>query len=307
MSKVAQLKEMGFSEAVAKKVLAECVWDVNQAIDKLLNAGVMPGEDSPAPEETGAGNSDGFDAFPPMSGGGPRVDDFHVEEPGEVEAPPSPQQQQQQQQVPQQQQQQQVPQSPQRAQQAEQAAVPEPEPSTPVVEEQVPPSSPGEVSSAQPAQAARTAASPSAATSAPDQTPPRKRLERAAQSWTQQDPSQLGIIEGQFVSVWLDTRTEHGWIHAEAYASGNSGPSTAGWLPVCVLQELPEGRRWMRAKQRWEPMDASQCGVEESACVIVWVGSKTKEGWAYVEAEEGASGVSRPGWLPVFCLEWTGN
>lgn len=46
VSRIAQLKEMGFSEEVAKRVLAECVWDVNTAIDRLLASGEM-GSSSP--------------------------------------------------------------------------------------------------------------------------------------------------------------------------------------------------------------------------------------------------------------------
>merc|ERR1719229_427022 len=41
MSRVAQLKEMGFSDEVAKRALAECAWDVNAAIDRLLSSGAM--------------------------------------------------------------------------------------------------------------------------------------------------------------------------------------------------------------------------------------------------------------------------
>jgi len=384
VSKVAQLKEMGFSEAVAKQVLAECVWDVNAAIDRLLSSGVMPGEESTPPEPSSS------EAFPSLGGGSsapapasgyhPRTEDFHVEEPGESEAyaagspgapaagffgepdrnavaleeeadagheehaeaeaaaevepmeeptvedehsqaqAPQPPQSPQPTPPPQSQQSPQASPTPQTPQQQQQEA---PVVSSPKREEQPPPAAPasptqntaGDVGAAL-AQAATPGARSGAApgpTPAPaggtgaggaDPVPPRKRLERAAQQWTQQDHAQLGVTEGQFVNTWLDTRTEHGWIHAEAFVSGNTGATTAGWLPVCVLQELPEGRRWMRALQRWVPMDETQCGVEEGASVIVWVGSRTKEGWAYVEAEEGAGGPSRPGWLPVFCLEW---
>lgn len=399
VSKVAQLKEMGFSEAVAKQVLAECVWDVNAAIDRLLSSGVMPGEESPPPAAAAPSPVPAVPAVPPMpsnseafpglsagpspaaaapppppahsaarGGYHPRSEDFHVEEPGESEglpdvgpagspapgyygeqggtgggedvvadigqqhaeeraaeanaaaeaepmeepgadddhaqaAPqqPQPQQSPKQQHSPQPQQQAapQLPQSPkQQKPHLDVEATAAASAIAAAAEEQAAPSTPtGQPTGA----AARATGTPTGA----EPVPPRKRLERAAQSWAQQDSAQLGITEGQYVSVWLDTRTEHGWIHAEAYVDGNTGEATAGWLPVCVLQELPEGRRWMRALQRWAPMDASQSDVEEGGSVIVWVGSKTKEGWAYVEAEEGiVGGPTRPGWLPVFCLEW---
>lgn len=132
---------------------------------------------------------------------------------------------------------------------------------------------------------------------------PRKRVQRMKREWTAEDPSQLTASEGDFVSVWVDTGTEHGWIHSELIGGASfDGTSKAGWLPVCVLQQLPENRRWMKTKQAWQAMGESQCNVGEGLQVVVWVDSRTAEGWIYVEASEDPN--SSPGWLPDFCLEW---
>ncbi|CAK0912166.1 unnamed protein product, partial [Prorocentrum cordatum] len=50
-------------------------------------------------------------------------------------------------------------------------------------------------------------------------------------------------------------------------------------------------------------MDENQCSVVEGSIVIVWTHSKTEEGWTYIEVEK--DGVTTPGWLPAFCLEWS--
>merc|ERR1719458_540303 len=49
LSRIAQLREMGFSDEVAKRVLSECAWDVNEAIDRLLLSGAMSSEAAAEP------------------------------------------------------------------------------------------------------------------------------------------------------------------------------------------------------------------------------------------------------------------
>ncbi|CAE8599046.1 unnamed protein product, partial [Polarella glacialis] len=128
--------------------------------------------------------------------------------------------------------------------------------------------------------------------------PAPKRLERVMQTWTADDPSQLSIVEDQFVNVWTETGTDNGWIHAEIV--GNE--ERVGWVPTIVLQKLPEGQRWMAASQNWEALDASQCSATEGDMVVVWISSLTKEGWTYSESQKDFKG-----WLPVFCLDWNEN
>lgn len=137
---------------------------------------------------------------------------------------------------------------------------------------------------------------------APVGTPPRKRIQRMKRDWTAEDPSQMGAFEGDFVSVWVETGTDHGWIHAERMTGMTDGATQVGWLPLCVLHDLPKNQRWMRTKQAWQTADVSQCNVEAFKFVIVWVDSRTAEGWTYVEASEDSN--SQPGWLPDFCIEW---
>eukprot|EP00929_Paragymnodinium_shiwhaense_P112101 TRINITY_DN80359_c0_g1_i1.p1 TRINITY_DN80359_c0_g1~~TRINITY_DN80359_c0_g1_i1.p1 ORF type:complete len:813 (-),score=159.41 TRINITY_DN80359_c0_g1_i1:230-2611(-) len=128
---------------------------------------------------------------------------------------------------------------------------------------------------------------------------PKKRIERVSRHWNGEDPSQLSVSENEYICVWVDTATEHGWIHAER----RSNPTQVGWLPCCVLQQLPDGQRWMVAKQHWQAMDDSQCMLEVGMLVVVWVTSRTAEGWTYAEAPVPSGGL-KPGWLPDFCLEW---
>eukprot|EP00930_Biecheleria_cincta_P055725 TRINITY_DN42002_c0_g1_i1.p1 TRINITY_DN42002_c0_g1~~TRINITY_DN42002_c0_g1_i1.p1 ORF type:complete len:675 (+),score=125.33 TRINITY_DN42002_c0_g1_i1:34-2058(+) len=362
MGRIAQLKEMGFSDEVSRRVLAECAWDVNKAIDRLLLTGGDLGEPAEDDAHVDEGEADGepgheengTEAPAPATsawqgqakdsaGGangrattqrGPSY--FPAESRAQASSAPAKSEDS----VPVQPEPAQTPVSPQgqagRRSWAAAAAGTAPAPSVQTPsgpsQEHAAPRSPVGLPSATtspsieqpaavdvspapaheeeepvvtpPATVAPSAAAPAATEEPAAQAPgPAKRLERALRDWTADDASQLSVTENSFVSVWIDTATDNGWIHAELAAS----EATVGWLPLCVLHRLPEGQRWMRAKQHWEAMDASQCSVENGNYVIVWVSSLTKEGWTYVEADQ-ESGVSgSKGWLPVFCLAWNDN
>jgi len=138
------------------------------------------------------------------------------------------------------------------------------------------------------------------------QAPPRKRIQRMKRPWTAEDPSQLSASESDFIQVWIDTSTDHGWVHAERLTNvGEISSSSVGWLPMCVLVQLADNRRWMKVKQQWQAIGESQTSVEQGEKVIVWIDSRTEQGWTYVEAPE--SSISTPGWLPDFCLEWNAD
>lgn len=346
LSRIAQLKEMGFSDAVAKRVLGECAWDVNAAIDKLLLSGALPGEEDDsntapqadkdvphvdvepvpaAPASAAAAapaaatrtpgdavgqdtdsqsvpkgdgdTSNGYHAKPSVSGNSAPPAEIskhaseHRDEVGQASAPAEQQF------------------TSDRLDQQTSAMTPE------VVEEMIPEtvedaSVPVDTSVIDPPIASTTqeivaedevvrdSESRGADAEASAGPVPRKRIERVMKSWSAEDPSQLSVVENEFVSVWVGTDTDNGWIHAE----GHEDAARAGWLPLCVLKPLPEGQRWMRAVQQWQAMDESQCSAQNGAMVIVWVSSRTKEGWTYAESEQG--GEMKPGWLPVFCLAW---
>mmetsp|Transcript_109103 Transcript_109103/g.307583 ORF Transcript_109103/g.307583 Transcript_109103/m.307583 type:complete len:562 (+) Transcript_109103:57-1742(+) len=273
-NRIKQLTEMGFSEEVAKRVLSECVWDVNKAIDRLLtdetlladsfsgaqDVGVFAatqGEQAQVLESASEQAHRGASALP-------ADDSHHHPWPDEVSA-----------------------------------ALPAVESAGVVAddlgaEEEVPSSiivNPGH------ATVETNVVAPTAAGAwAPS---PKKRIERVVRSWEAEDQSQLSVVEHEFVNVWVDTGTDHGWIHAER----RSGDAEIGWLPVCVLQPMPEKQRWMSTRQTWQGKDESQCNIDEGAVVVVWISTRTPQGWTYVEVEDG-TGNMRPGWLPVFCLEW---
>lgn len=309
VSKVAQLKEMGFSEEVARRVLSECVWDVNEAIDRLLAAGTLPdaiaepaGADSGPPDDVSqvpvaaGGNSSSSSApaarsQPAVRGTAP--DAAQEREPPRA-SPPSPAAGR-------------AGRSPSDA--ATSRAEPEPLPARPEpeqgpsVEEATAVPSPAPAASQEFSGAAAPPAD--AADTTPTEVAPRKRIEQVGRTWSAEDPSQLGVTDGEFVDIWTDTRTEHGWIHAERF--GSDAEPRAGWLPAFVLRELPESQRWMRAKTPWKALDSSQCDVAEGAAVLVWTDTRTKEGWTYADAkgnEATGDQAAAGGWLPVFCLDW---
>lgn len=286
LSRIKQLKEMGFSEEVARRVLSDCVWDVNEAIDRLLATMTSEAGDSSGPSGESAEVQPrpalevSVDELPaPTVPSGANAAESESQGGGSSSSSQCP------------------------AGSAAQRAVSPPASASPsgVTNGEVnlglgASSSPegavvgvGEVGDS-PAQA-YTAASESTV-------PPRKRIERAARAWTAEDPSQLNVAEGDFVNVWVDTSTVHGWIHAEKHGANQS----VGWLPVCHLHTLPETQRWMNTRQRWQALDEHQCSVTEGRMAVVWVNSRTAEGWTYVEVQE--DGATRPGWLPVFCLDW---
>eukprot|EP00933_Yihiella_yeosuensis_P035460 TRINITY_DN29000_c0_g1_i1.p1 TRINITY_DN29000_c0_g1~~TRINITY_DN29000_c0_g1_i1.p1 ORF type:complete len:604 (+),score=181.50 TRINITY_DN29000_c0_g1_i1:91-1902(+) len=369
-SHISQLKDMGFSEEVAKRVLRECTWDVNMAIDRLLASGELPGADSepaaaddsketaaaekeekkeeaqeaPAPVETtttaasrpaawpvlggaspeprgrwGAGAPAINTSSSPIGGGGPS--------PAASRTSPANtgsawgQQRHRQQAQPQQA-------TPKAA--AEEPPASKPPAPTPAAEtvpakaaagpepaEEAVPETPAEPTPAaekveakreekaespkaqQQSQQAQ-ATNPAAAEPEISEPAPKKAIGRVGRTWSADDASQISVCENDFVEVWVDTKTEHGWIHAEKKV-----PATGevGWLPCCILQTLPDGHRFMRIRQTWQGADENQLSVQEGSYVIVWVASQTPEGWTYVEAEK-ENGEANPGWLPAFCLDW---
>jgi hypothetical protein len=144
---------------------------------------------------------------------------------------------------------------------------------------------------------------------------PQKRLTRVSKAWEMEGTdAQLCVQEGDFVSVWHSSVTEHGWIYAE----DPKDSSKAGWLPGCVLEELPSTQRWMVAVQSMEAMHQTQLSVAEGSFYKVSIDTRTKEGWTYAEAngiaketaDASSGGASQSalqveaGWVPAFCFDW---
>ncbi|CAK0825484.1 unnamed protein product, partial [Prorocentrum cordatum] len=113
------------------------------------------------------------------------------------------------------------------------------------------------------------------------------------------DPSQLCVRDGECVRVWTDTTTDNGWIHAELARDA----SQVGWLPLCVLKETEANKKLMRVREVWQITGENQCSVEVDAVVLVWMSSRTAEGWTYIEVDQDGGGT-QSGWVPDFCLEW---
>jgi len=345
LSHIRQLKEMGFEEGLAKRVLSECVWDVNKAIDRLFelmssDTGV---EEALAPEElhdppppieelpvidetpmdahaelspTGADAAGAMDPATCSSPNGaePQFASVHTEASDGGSPGPAGES---------------APGSPvfapadvpagngstnDRADAVDAESLPA-EAECALEEELVDPVPDSDDGLAvgllhaphTPAGASAEADNDVADVAVavqPQPTPsmPKKRFERAARPWNAEDGSQLQVAPGDFVNVWIDTITENGWIHADKIVADTT---QVGWLPACVLQTIDDNKRWMRVRQEWQAMDESQCSASENSMVIVWLNSRTQEGWSYVEAPlDNVSTAAKPGWLPAFCLDW---
>jgi len=268
---IAQLKEMGFSEEVSRRVLNECAWDVNKAIDQLLLTEVPEGADGmdESIDDRGGGQQPGADVVaesePPHGDANGKSGGYFQGD----KAPPAT--------------------DTGTAWTGSHAAA-----------ENGGSAAPAAVSATNEAVASSGRDGPNPPAQSDVQPPaPKKTLERVTKPWTAGDASQLGVVADEFVYVWTETGTDVGWIHAELA----SNQAKVGWLPQCILQELPDGQRWMRAKQKWQARDETQCSVEVGEFCLVWVSSLTKEGWTYVECQDSAD----KGWLPDFCLVWTGS
>jgi hypothetical protein len=336
---VQQLKEMGFSEEQSRQALAECVWDVNKALDLLFTRGTAPlgacegvgkGDSSPSlvdesvrpQEDKGSGTGSAVlspvaarkariaDGVATVSGGGspggvdsaeqsttastassPRSSGC-IDKP-EKSASAS------------------APLSPQSAGVSVEVVAEEDEEEIhvqPVVEDEA---SPTEDASAQAPSTEPPAADSKLEHSAEVfESSPTKRLTRVSRAWEMESAdAQLCVKEGDFVSVWQSTVTEHGWIYAEDVTDS----TRAGWLPGCVLEELESSQRWMKAAQSMEATHETQLSTSEGSYYKVSINTRTNEGWAYaegfVESTSGSSGEDsqsavQAGWVPVFCLEW---
>jgi len=314
LSRVAHLREMGFSDAVARKVLAECAWDVNAAIDKLLTGGIaMEEEEPPPPPPPPAPVPAPAPAVPEVAtpvAASVKIEEAHAESPEKAphetsaeEASPA-----------------QanggfaMAASDRAASDAPAGAVartPSPAPAAPPLPSVSSPKKQQTSSTVAEAAAEATSipatndvqdadanTSPAEFVVDPSQPPPRKRIERANSAWSAEDMSQLAVAEKEFVHVWCETETNNGWIYAEACED----LGRVGWLPVRVLQPLPEGRRWMQAIQAWQGSEEAMLSVSANGIVNVWVQTRTDAGWAYAESD--SDGELKGGWLPVFTLAW---
>jgi len=351
MSRIAQLREMGFSDEVAKRVLSECAWDVNAAIDRLLLSGAMSSEVAAEPSvsvfmaepSTTVGNPEehsqavgmnstcnglnpgaagnvsalvspgspseavmqsdrgcGTAAGPEgmshyMQPGLPAVSAAAICPPSAVAAVALEQKDEIEDEA--------------EAEQLPATTDPSKEKEANIASSKEDAPAPAEAPAgantmsqavAEPSTAPAEAAVVTGATNVlqPTPAPPKKKIQKVVRTWPAEDASQMSVREGDFVNVWVETGTDNGWIHADISLEG---AAQVGWLPVCVLKYLPEDRQWMKVNQEWQALDESQCSVEAGSHVIVWTTTKTSEGWAYAETDEGM----KPGWVPVFCLEWS--
>lgn len=304
---------MGFTEQVARKVLAECVWDVNKAIDRLLMGDFV--DDTPAVDVKAApGVSDVKDAtvaaapeawpsMPSAAASGASkapalaaavVRSSDAEEDAKSTSAGSQLGSQD------------VTGASSLSSCEEDSAAADCASSAQGSEacEAAVAAVEGHADIASPANVA-TVASPARAAE-PVSPEPRKRIERAKMPHApegQVEAGQMAVAEGDFVRIWIDQETEHGWIYSEALAPGGA----VGWIPRFVLQETLPHQRWMCTLQACASSNPNQMHVKERDVLLVNIESRTDAGWAYAEAAPGAvqeGGGPGEGWVPVFCLDW---
>lgn len=321
------LKEMGFSEAQARQALAECVWDVNRALDLLFSRGAPMGGHE---ETAGSGDveGEGHEGAPPEDAISPPRPVKAVK--GSMGAPS------------------QAADSPsalvcvdsaEHSTTASTASSPrssgptgidgkgeklgssaQTSPGDKKAEAQIPgvelgtstgPVDVGCEPEAEPAavrllEAESSEAAGNAADSAAERMP-LKQIQRVVRAWMTEatgSSSQMSVRKGDFVRLWPNTGTDNGWVYAEDLHDA----SKAGWLPQVLFEQLnSEEQRWMPVVQNMEAQHDGQLAVTEGSLLKVSVTTRTTEGWAYA-ATTGTSddegGDSQAGWVPVCCLEW---
>jgi hypothetical protein len=308
---IQQLKEMGFSEEQARQALAECVWDVNKALDLLFTRGAIPDAIS---NTASGGADDDKEASSATASVGKEVADVSTEarspsgksRPEAVSSGGN------------------SPAGPDSAEQSTTASTASSPRSSACADKTSSnvasvstPLSPEGANNSTPSRAQEAiveepredcAVEPAVASEAT--VVHVKQLTRVSKAWEMESTGgQLHVKEGDFVSVWQSTVTEHGWIYAEDASDADK----AGWLPGCVLEELPSHQRWMRGLHNMEAAHETQLSVVKGEVYKVSVDTRTKEGWIYAEASgvatqsvgdaSGGCQSQRSGWVPAFCLE----
>lgn len=135
---------------------------------------------------------------------------------------------------------------------------------------------------------------------------PPKRVERVCAAWIGED-TVMTVSPGEFVDVWTDTTTEHGWIYADHISDTGRG----GWLPTFVFETLRQQQRWMKVTDSFEAVNETQLEIRQGSILKVSANTRSALGWVYAEdassSEDAAhdrAGAPHGGWVPVFCLAW---
>merc|ERR1712032_1310548 len=104
------------------------------------------------------------------------------------------------------------------------------------------------------------------------------------------------VQQGKLVLADMDNSTEAGWVLTKL------PDGACGWLPVCVLAEVPASLRWMHVSSAFEAPHKTQGGVQVGSALLVDCESRTKDGWVYAHGcDAGDQGI---GWVAAACLEW---
>lgn len=294
-SSIKQLTEMGFAEDQARQALAECVWDVNKALDLLMErAAAAPPSASAAATvaeavSIGTSASDDDEDSADKAAIARKFSDFSTT----ASTDSSPRS---------------LGQTEERA--AKTALLPadaassDDEPLIPpraavevtAVDEVVKPApaQPEPVSAAVSAESEfirrlRLSSTDSIADTPKVASQSQKRILRASSAWI----GQLTVQEGDFVRAWKETET-NGWLYVETLAK----EVEAGWIPAYALAPLPDTQRWVNVKKSMQALHETQLSVVEDSMLKVTVETLTTEGWVYAETPDDA----QAGWVPAYCF-----
>eukprot|EP00933_Yihiella_yeosuensis_P080374 TRINITY_DN93783_c0_g1_i1.p1 TRINITY_DN93783_c0_g1~~TRINITY_DN93783_c0_g1_i1.p1 ORF type:complete len:367 (+),score=83.55 TRINITY_DN93783_c0_g1_i1:114-1214(+) len=285
-SQVAHLKEMGFGEDEARQALAECVWDVNKALDLLVTRAAAAAETSTNSKLVGEEVADGADR-----------DRTEEQESAALRT--------------------QVAEGSSWASQNK-GSVACQEPSAELASSRQQDSENSTTASATSSPRSRMESS----TNSPHQiTPDRQRdqvseaekveetqetasssrnlLRRVCQSWSMAEAT-ISVEVNDFVRVWSGSETELGWVYVEDPFDS----TRAGWLPHVVLEAETPHQTWMLATKTMEAVHSTQLSSRKGTFLKVYASSKTEDGWTYAEQPGDADTSAEAGWVPTCCLAW---
>jgi len=133
-----------------------------------------------------------------------------------------------------------------------------------------------------------------------------KQIRRVLTDWNNSE-EQLAVATGDIILIWCGSETQHGWVYAEHLHDS----SKASWLPLAVLEVLPDNQQFMLAASSMDAHHETQLAIHEGCVLKVTCSSRTPEGWIYVEevhnkenGTERGHPPAKAGWVPTSCLEW---
>lgn len=270
---------MGFKEEQVKRALAECVWDVNKALDLLMSRGAAQAQLAEDLESLTTNSTSGAERLEsqdciskglvPASAGcheaahidsGAKLADSENSTSASVASSPR---------------------------SSRQSASGSPQQNSSQGDEE-------------------EASSPCKGTSKE----PERPLRLVSGSWEHAEHGQLSVRKGDFVRVWTSSETELGWIYAEEPCCSAIG----GWLPTSVLTPSSKEVRWTVVQKTLPAIHQTQLSIQEGDILEVGLASISEAGWIFAKrlarSSQWTTGTEvshespQAGWVPTSSLGW---